>query len=120
VTYGQPRTYLDWPLLTSMRSARVASLSRLRAGCWRPTPETTPTTGWTGVARRDPAPIWELLERYAPPAQSATTWLLCGVARRVTKTLLPLHEEWDRDPELGIRGCWPVESAVKTLRGAAV
>jgi hypothetical protein len=120
VTYRQSCTYLELPLLSSMRSACDASLSRLRADFWRSTPETTPITGWPSLARRDPAPIREVLERYEPPVGSATTSPLCDVVRRMTKTLLPLHEDWDRDPELGIRGCRPFASAVKTLRSAGV
>jgi hypothetical protein len=89
-------------------------------GCRKVTPPETTPTGRTGVARRDPAPIRELLERNEPPAEPATAWLLCDHVLRMTKTLLPLHEEWDRDPEPRLRGCRPIESGLKTLRSAAV
>jgi 3-methyladenine DNA glycosylase AlkD len=76
-------------------------------------------------ARGDPEPVRQLLERNVPPVDAAATWVLCDVVRSMTKTLLPhfhsvlpLYEEWSRDPELSVRQRRSVESAVKVLAKA--
>ena len=73
-------------------------------------------------ARGDPKPVRQLLERSVPPDDASATWVLCDVVRSMTKTLLPhfrsllpLYEEWSRDPELSAREQRSVESAVKVL-----
>ena len=78
-------------------------------------------------ARGDPEPVRQLLERNVPPDDTAATWVLCDVVRSMTKTLLPhfrsvmpLYEEWSRDPELSARERRSVESAVKVLGKAGV
>ena len=75
------------------------------------------------AARGEIGHVRDFLGRHVPPENSAATWVLCDVIRRMTKTflpefmsLLPVYEEWVTDPSLSARNRRSVESAVKTLR----
>ncbi len=77
------------------------------------------------AARGEMGPVRDFLARHVPPQDPVATWVLCDSIRSMTKkflpeftSLLPLYEQWAKDPALSAKDRRSVESAVKILRSA--
>lgn len=76
-------------------------------------------------AKEDAALVCDFLAQHIPPANCASTWVLCDAIRSMGKAilpaflpLLPAYERWAADPALGSQDRKSIESAIKTLMGA--
>lgn len=75
------------------------------------------------AARGDAHQVADFLARHVPPADPASTWVLCDAIRSMAKkllpafaSLLPRYAEWAADPALSARDRRSVESAIKVLQ----